>query len=162
MTTPLPTGLSPQMNFWRHSNTPSLPQPPLLPWPCSVWLLLVPTTEENNERSLIRLRSRYSSQHNRTPKGYYKKSLPDVLSSRTGALEKVHTSTRTLFRRREHQLALKSTYSLTKKTSHGIKWSAHEYDIKMISQKHYLKQMTQHFLHKSKINVTYWICEVLI
>ena len=36
----------------------------------------------------------------------------------------MHTSTRTLFCRRQDQLAGKSTYSLTK-ISPGIKWSAH-------------------------------------
>jgi hypothetical protein len=30
-TTPLPTGLSPQKNFWRNKNIPSLPQPPYSP-----------------------------------------------------------------------------------------------------------------------------------
>jgi len=37
------------------------PTPSLFPWPCSVWLLLVPATEENNERSPIRWRWRDSS-----------------------------------------------------------------------------------------------------
>ena len=39
----------------------------------------------------------------------------------------MHTSTRTLFWRRQDQLASKSTHLLTKKISPGIKWSAHVY-----------------------------------
>ena len=68
----------------QHSFAPTTS---LLPWHCSVWLLLVPTTEWNNERSPFRLRWRYSSQRDETTKGYYKKWLPEVLSSVAGALE---------------------------------------------------------------------------
>ena len=68
----------------QHSVTPT---PSLLPWPCSVWLLLVPATEENNESSPIWLHWRHSSQHDETTEGYYKKWLPEVLSSVAGTLE---------------------------------------------------------------------------
>ena len=102
------------------------PTSSLLPWPCSVWLPLVPTTEENNERSPIQLRWRDSSQHNKKTEGYNKNQLPEEHWSVAGMLEKVHTRTRTLLRRRQDQLAVKSTHSL-KKISPRIKWSAHVY-----------------------------------
>jgi len=83
---PLLTGLSPQMNFWRNI-TFRPPTPSLLPWPCTMRLLLVPATEENNERSPIRWHWRGSSQRDETNEGYYKRWLPEVLSSVTGTLE---------------------------------------------------------------------------
>jgi hypothetical protein len=49
--------------------------------------LLVPATEENNERLPIRLLWRDSSQRNKTTEGYYKKGLPEVLSSVAVELE---------------------------------------------------------------------------
>ena len=53
----------------QHSFAPT---PSLLPLPCSVWLL-VPVTEENNESSLIWLHWRDSCQCDETTEGYYKK-----------------------------------------------------------------------------------------
>jgi len=67
----------------QHSVAPA---PSLLPWPCSLRLLLIPATEENNDRSLIWLRWD-SSQCDETTEDYYKKWLPEVLSSVAGMLE---------------------------------------------------------------------------
>jgi len=53
-----------------------------------------------------------------------KSDFKEVLSSVAGMLEYVHTSTRTLLRRRQDQLADKSTLSLTKEIIPRIKRSA--------------------------------------
>jgi hypothetical protein len=53
-----------------------------------VRLILVPATEENNERLPIPLRWRDSSQRDETTEGYYKKFLLEVLSSVAGKLGK--------------------------------------------------------------------------
>ena len=83
MTMSLQTGLLQQLNFWRNTTF----RPSLLPWPCSLWLLLLPATEENNEESLIQLRWKDSSKRDKTNEGYYKKWLPEVLSSVAGTLQ---------------------------------------------------------------------------
>jgi hypothetical protein len=67
----------------QHSVTPT---PSLLPWPCSMQLLFVPGTEENNERSPIWWR-RDSNQHDETTEGCYKKWLPEVRLLVAGMLE---------------------------------------------------------------------------
>jgi len=63
------------------------PTPSLLPWSCSVQLLLVPATEENNDRSPVPWRWRDSSQRDETNEGYYKQWLSEVLSSVAGTLQ---------------------------------------------------------------------------
>ena len=72
--------------FLAKHNIPSLPHPPYSP-DLAPWLLLVPATEENNERSPIRWHWRGESQLDETNEGCYKKWLPEVLSSVAGTLE---------------------------------------------------------------------------
>jgi hypothetical protein len=86
MTMLLLTELSPQVTFCQNTTfRPSHTLP--TPWPCSMRLLLVPVTEENNERSPVRWHWGGAGQRDETNEGHYKKWLSEVLSSVVGTLE---------------------------------------------------------------------------
>jgi hypothetical protein len=90
--------------------------PSLLSWPCSVRLLLVPATEENNERLPIRLRWTDSSQRDEITEGLYKKlTTRGAFVSGRRARINAYKHKDTLWKRQD-QRAVKGTHSLTKKS----------------------------------------------